>query len=125
MVLAAKENSNSNLDGMDWSFQSSRNGELIPFQTEWNDSISIQPEWNEVYIPAGIEYTFHSRQNGMTSFHSNQIGMSSLFRPDWAFQSGRIGVPLFDYLKKYAYRTILDLTGPWGPYGTVGDYREP
>ena len=55
LVLAAIVSSNFNLDGMEWSFQSGWNEELIPFRTEWNEVIPFQPEWNELSIPAGME----------------------------------------------------------------------
>ena len=95
LVLAAIVSSNFNLDGMEWSFQSGWNEELIPFRTEWNDTLSFQLEWNGLSILSGMKWPFHSRQNGMTSFHSNWNGMAIPFRTEWAFQSVRIGVPLY------------------------------
>ena len=55
LVLGAIVSSNFNLDGMEWSFQSGWNEELIPSRTEWNEAIPFQPEWNELSIPAGME----------------------------------------------------------------------
>ena len=54
LVLAAIVNSNLNLDGMEWSFQSGWNEELIPFWTEWNEVIPFQLEWNGHSIPDGM-----------------------------------------------------------------------
>ena len=93
LVLAEIENINSNLNGMEWSFQSgqngmtsfhsSRNGELIPFWLEWNGhSIPAGMEWSHS-IPSGMEWALHSGRNG----HSNPAGMEC---------------HSFDNLKKYA-----------------------
>ena len=55
LVLAAIEISNSNLDGMESSFHSSRNG-MTPFHSGRNGMSSpFWPEWNDHSIPAGME----------------------------------------------------------------------
>ena len=55
LVLAAIEN-NSNLNGMEGSFQSGWNEDLIPFRVKWNESIQFQSEWNELSLPVGMEW---------------------------------------------------------------------
>ena len=37
------------------ALHSCRNGVVIQFLQEWNDSIPFQPEWNDHSIPAGIK----------------------------------------------------------------------
>ena len=36
------------------ALHSSRNEMTIPFQTEWNNLIPCQPDWNELSIPTGL-----------------------------------------------------------------------
>ena len=55
LVLTTIEISHFNLNGMEWSFQSCRNGMITPFLSEWNGVIPFLQEWNEHFIPAGME----------------------------------------------------------------------
>ena len=55
LVLTTIKISHFNLNGMDLSFQSCRNGMTTPFLPEWNGVIPFLQEWNEHFIPAGME----------------------------------------------------------------------
>ena len=54
-VLTRIKISHFNLNEMEWSFQSFRNGMTTPFLLEWNGVIPFLQEWNEHFIPAGME----------------------------------------------------------------------
>ena len=54
LALTRIKISHFNLNGMDWSFKSCRNGMTTPFL----------PEWNDHSIPAGMEWS-HSILAGM------------------------------------------------------------
>ena len=93
LVLAAIEN-NSNLNGMEGSFQSGWNGELIPFRVKWNESIQFQSEWNELSLPAGMEwlllFPFQTEWNDLIPFQPewNELfiltGLGIPIQPDWS-----------------------------------------
>ena len=97
LVLAAIEISNSNLDGMESSFHSSRNG-MTPFHSGRNGMSSpFRPEWNGHSIPDRMEW-LHSIPTGLKwALHFNQIGHSNL---------GGFECHSFDNLKKYASWTV-------------------
>ena len=64
LVLTRIKISHFNLNGMEWSFQSFRNGMTTPFLRNGMESFhsckngmstSFLPEWNNHFIPAGME----------------------------------------------------------------------
>ena len=55
MVLTRIKITHFNLNGVEWSFQSFRNGMTTPFLLEWNGVIPFLQEWNEHFIPARME----------------------------------------------------------------------
>ena len=103
LVLAAIEISNSNLDGMESSFHSSRNG-MTPFHSGRNGMSSpFRPEWNGHSIPDRMEW-LHSIPTGLEwALHSDRIGHSN---------PAGLECHSFDNLKKYASWYFLTICNP-------------